>query len=123
MKFGLLINTDYHADVHGPPDVYYGHVLDQIVLAEELGYHSAWFGEHHQGGTKGMYDGITSTMLDEQKLLLISDPAGLVERIEWAREYYGLDDLLLEIGQVGLAHERVVESLTRFSREVMPAFR
>ncbi len=47
MKFGLLFNTDYHAEVHGPPSEYYGHILDQIVLAEELGFHSAWFGEHH----------------------------------------------------------------------------
>jgi alkanesulfonate monooxygenase SsuD/methylene tetrahydromethanopterin reductase-like flavin-dependent oxidoreductase (luciferase family) len=76
--------------------------------------------EHHRGGTKGMFEGITSEMLDEQQLLLISDPAGLVERIEWARDYYGLDYFLLEVGQGGLAHERVVESLSRFAREVLP---
>lgn len=76
----------------------------------------------HQGGTKGMFDGITSEMLDAQQLLLISDAAGLVERIEWARAYYGLDYFLLEIGQGGLPHERVMESLGRFAREVMPRF-
>ena len=47
MKFGLLFNTDYHAEVHGPPAEYYAHILDEIVLAEALGFHSAWFGEHH----------------------------------------------------------------------------
>jgi len=80
--------------------------------------------EHHtgSGGTRGMYDGITSKMLDEQKLVLISDPAGLVERIEWAREYYGVTYLLLEVGQGGLSHEHVEESLSRFAAEVMPHF-
>ena len=67
-----------------------------------------------------MYAGVTSQMLDEQKLLLISDPEGLRQRIEWAHEYYGLDYFLLEIGQGGLAHERVEESLRLFAREVMP---
>ena len=47
LKFGLLFNTDYHAEVHGSATEYFGHLLDQIVLAEELGFHSAWFGEHH----------------------------------------------------------------------------
>ncbi len=69
-----------------------------------------------------MFDGVTSEMLDAQQLLLVSDPAGLVERIEWAREYYGLDYLLLEVGQGGLAPERVEESLTRFAKEVIPRF-
>lgn len=78
--------------------------------------------EHHKGGTRGMYDGITSEMLDEQKLLLISDAQGLVERVAWAREYYGLNYLLLEVGQGGLGHERVMESLERFATEVMPHF-
>lgn len=47
MKFGLLFNTDYRAAVHGPPARYYAQILEQIELAEELGYHGAWFGEHH----------------------------------------------------------------------------
>jgi alkanesulfonate monooxygenase SsuD/methylene tetrahydromethanopterin reductase-like flavin-dependent oxidoreductase (luciferase family) len=50
MKFGLLYNTDYHEEVHGSPDRYYGQILDQICLAEELGYEAAWFGEHHYQG-------------------------------------------------------------------------
>jgi alkanesulfonate monooxygenase SsuD/methylene tetrahydromethanopterin reductase-like flavin-dependent oxidoreductase (luciferase family) len=47
VKFGLLYNTDYHAASHGPPERYYAELLDQVVLAERLGYDSAWFGEHH----------------------------------------------------------------------------
>lgn len=47
MKFGILYNIDYHEAVHGTPDRYYGQILDQIVAAEDLGYHAVWFGEHH----------------------------------------------------------------------------
>jgi alkanesulfonate monooxygenase SsuD/methylene tetrahydromethanopterin reductase-like flavin-dependent oxidoreductase (luciferase family) len=47
MRFGVLYNIDYHEDVHGSASRYYGAILDQIVALEELGYDSAWFGEHH----------------------------------------------------------------------------
>lgn len=50
MKFGILYNVDYRPEVHGSPGSYYGGLLDQVLLASELGYQSAWFGEHHYGG-------------------------------------------------------------------------
>jgi len=50
MKFGLLYNTDYYPDVHGAAARYYGQILDQAQLADELGYHAVWFGEHHYSG-------------------------------------------------------------------------
>jgi alkanesulfonate monooxygenase SsuD/methylene tetrahydromethanopterin reductase-like flavin-dependent oxidoreductase (luciferase family) len=50
VKFGLLFNTDYRAQIHGPPERYYAQLLEQIERAEELGYHGAWFGEHHYSG-------------------------------------------------------------------------
>jgi alkanesulfonate monooxygenase SsuD/methylene tetrahydromethanopterin reductase-like flavin-dependent oxidoreductase (luciferase family) len=50
MKFGLLYNTDYYPDAHGSATQYYGRILEQTELAEELGYHAVWFGEHHYSG-------------------------------------------------------------------------
>ena len=50
MRFGILYNVDYYPGVHGSSAGYYGGLLDQVNLAEDLGYHSAWFGEHHYGG-------------------------------------------------------------------------
>jgi alkanesulfonate monooxygenase SsuD/methylene tetrahydromethanopterin reductase-like flavin-dependent oxidoreductase (luciferase family) len=78
--------------------------------------------EHHQGGSANMYAGVTSEMLSEQRLALIGDPATLCERIRWAEDFYGLNYLLLEVGQGGLPHAEVVASLTRFANEVMPRF-
>ena len=50
MKFGLLYLSDYHPESYGDPSRYYGHILDQAQLADELGFWSIWFGEHHAGG-------------------------------------------------------------------------
>jgi alkanesulfonate monooxygenase SsuD/methylene tetrahydromethanopterin reductase-like flavin-dependent oxidoreductase (luciferase family) len=50
MKFGLLYNTDYYPEAHDSPSRYYGEILEQTQLAEELGYHAVWFGEHHYSG-------------------------------------------------------------------------
>jgi len=109
-----------HRDAHAVAGGKVIRYLDFFGSIDAKSPHRSKAYEHHRGGTKGMFEGITSELLDEQQLLLISDPNGLVERIEWAKEYYGLDYFLLEVGQGGLAHERVVESLTRFAREVVP---
>jgi alkanesulfonate monooxygenase SsuD/methylene tetrahydromethanopterin reductase-like flavin-dependent oxidoreductase (luciferase family) len=50
MKFGLPYLSDYHPDSYGDPSRYYGHILEQVELAEQLGFWSVWFGEHHAGG-------------------------------------------------------------------------
>ena len=50
MKFGILYNIDYHPEVHGSNADYYAQILEQIELIEELGFDSAWFGEHHYAG-------------------------------------------------------------------------
>ena len=61
-------------------------------------------------------------MLSEQRLVLMGDPETLIERVQWAREFYGLNYLLLEVGQGGLPHAEVVASLERFAKHVMPHF-
>lgn len=50
MKFAVLYNIDYRAEVHRSPSHYYGEILEQVDLLEELGYDSVWFGEHHYNG-------------------------------------------------------------------------
>ncbi len=50
MKFGILYNTDYYPRVHGSASSYYGQILEQTQLEEELGFHAVWFGEHHYSG-------------------------------------------------------------------------
>jgi alkanesulfonate monooxygenase SsuD/methylene tetrahydromethanopterin reductase-like flavin-dependent oxidoreductase (luciferase family) len=47
MKFGVLFNLEYRPEIHGPPAKWYAEILDLVVLIERLGFHAAWFGEHH----------------------------------------------------------------------------
>jgi alkanesulfonate monooxygenase SsuD/methylene tetrahydromethanopterin reductase-like flavin-dependent oxidoreductase (luciferase family) len=73
--------------------------------------------------SRAFYASTTIEALDEARLVLIGAPDKLVDLVHWAREFYGLNYLLLEVGQGGLSHELVVESLERFAQRVIPAFR
>ncbi len=47
MKFGLFSMGEHHGRV--PRDAY-AEDLDEIVLAEQLGWDEVWIGEHHMNG-------------------------------------------------------------------------
>lgn len=47
MKFGMFVIGDFHWEANQTLGDYYNHVLEQVRWAEELGYESFWFGEHH----------------------------------------------------------------------------
>src|SRR2546430_14153133 len=47
MRFYMNILTTYFPDRDPPYDVYYQQILEQIELAEELGWECFMFNEHH----------------------------------------------------------------------------
>jgi len=47
MRFHMHLLPTYFPDRDPPFDVYYQQVLEQIALAEELGWDCFWFTEHH----------------------------------------------------------------------------
>jgi alkanesulfonate monooxygenase SsuD/methylene tetrahydromethanopterin reductase-like flavin-dependent oxidoreductase (luciferase family) len=47
MRFGLLYSLQSRPDKPATQAQIYREMLDQIVLGEELGFHSAWLVEHH----------------------------------------------------------------------------
>jgi hypothetical protein len=61
-------------------------------------------------------------MFDDAGLVLIGSPKKLIDRIRWLQEFYDPTYLLFEVGQGGLSPDKVVTSLERFARDVMPAF-
>ena len=50
MKFGVLYIPDYYEERHKSSSHYYGEILEQIDLCEEIGMDSVWFAEHYVGG-------------------------------------------------------------------------
>ena len=54
MHFYINILTTYYPDIDPPYDVYYRQILDQIELAEELGWECFMFNEHHFLGYGGL---------------------------------------------------------------------
>ena len=54
MHFYMNILTTYFPDIDPPYDVYYQHILEQIELADELGWKCFMFNEHHFLGYGGL---------------------------------------------------------------------
>ena len=46
MKFGLCYIPDYHPEQAGSYTDFYDGMIDEVRLAEELGFEGAWFAEH-----------------------------------------------------------------------------
>jgi alkanesulfonate monooxygenase SsuD/methylene tetrahydromethanopterin reductase-like flavin-dependent oxidoreductase (luciferase family) len=47
MRFHMHLLPTYFPDLDPPFEVFYQQILDQICLAEELGWECFWFTEHH----------------------------------------------------------------------------
>jgi alkanesulfonate monooxygenase SsuD/methylene tetrahydromethanopterin reductase-like flavin-dependent oxidoreductase (luciferase family) len=54
MRFYINILTTYYREFDPSYDVYYGQVLEQVALAEELGWECFMFNEHHFLGYGGL---------------------------------------------------------------------
>jgi alkanesulfonate monooxygenase SsuD/methylene tetrahydromethanopterin reductase-like flavin-dependent oxidoreductase (luciferase family) len=78
---------------------------------------------HYQGGVSRAFGKISIEDMDQQRLLLIGSPERLVDHIGWAQEFYGTTYLLLEVGQGGAPHDKILRSLERFATSVMPFFK
>lgn len=114
MKFGLLYNIDYHEEVHGSPSQYYGQILDQVVAAEDLGYHSVWFGEHHYekysfgappvmamaaaSRTKSIRIGTGVALLPLHHPVLLAEEYALLDQLSGGRLEWGVGRGFLKYG-------------------------
>src|SRR5438309_12056153 len=54
VKFDYYILNTYVPESDGPATVLYEKWIEQVTLAEELGFDGAWFTEHHFGRFGGM---------------------------------------------------------------------
>jgi alkanesulfonate monooxygenase SsuD/methylene tetrahydromethanopterin reductase-like flavin-dependent oxidoreductase (luciferase family) len=54
VRFFINVLTTYFPDIDPPYDVYYAQILEQVQLAEELGWECFMFNEHHFLGYGGL---------------------------------------------------------------------
>ncbi len=54
MRFYINVLTTYFPEIDPPYDVYYQQILEQVQLAEELGWECFMFNEHHFLGYGGL---------------------------------------------------------------------
>src|SRR5579884_3702077 len=47
MRFDMNMLPMYFPDIHPPFDRYFEDILDEVALAEDLGFECFWFTEHH----------------------------------------------------------------------------
>ena len=78
---------------------------------------------HHQGGVSRIFANKSYEDFEKERLLMIGEPAFLVDHIAWSREFFGINYLMMEVAQGGEPHELVKRSLKRFAERVIPAFR
>jgi alkanesulfonate monooxygenase SsuD/methylene tetrahydromethanopterin reductase-like flavin-dependent oxidoreductase (luciferase family) len=55
MRHAVFYLLDYHPEVHGTEADVYQRVTDEIVQAEEWGFNSVWFTEHHFTNYGGIF--------------------------------------------------------------------
>jgi alkanesulfonate monooxygenase SsuD/methylene tetrahydromethanopterin reductase-like flavin-dependent oxidoreductase (luciferase family) len=132
MRFGICYNVEYREESHKSPSHYYGQILEQVQLLEELGYDSVWFSEHHCGGysfgnpavmataaavrTKRIRIGTGVSLLPLQHPIFLAEEYGMVDVLSGGRLEYGIGRgyLMHEYGwmkiPVAESHERYREA-------------
>ena len=140
MKFGILYNIDYHKEVHGDPSQYYEDILAQVVRAEELGYHSVWFGEHHYADysfgapaemalaaasrTTRLSVGTGVATLPLHHPILMAEEYGLLDVLSKGRLEFGVGRGYLKYGYdvLGVSEEESIERYRESLEIIMKAW-
>jgi alkanesulfonate monooxygenase SsuD/methylene tetrahydromethanopterin reductase-like flavin-dependent oxidoreductase (luciferase family) len=106
MRVGICYNVDYQPEVHGSPSRYFGQILAQVDLLEELGYDTVWFSEHHCAGysfgnpaviaaaaaarTKRIRVGTGVSLLPLHHPIMLAEQYGMLDVLSEGRLEYGI---------------------------------
>ncbi len=102
------------------------YALQYFKFFNELDARSPHTSKDFERYSRGVARGIAGKSFEElekTRMFMIGDPAYLIDQIKWAQEYYGVNYLIFEVAQGGEPHELVMQSLRRFAKHVMPAFK
>ena len=143
MKFGLLYLPTYLPEVDGAFATFYGRMLDQIALADELGYDSVWLTEHHfhpYGGTipnpavfgaaiaqrtRRIRIGVAVAVLPLHDPLLLAEDFAMLDVLSNGRLEFGVGrgSVLAELRELGVATEGSAEVMLEATELIVRAWR
>lgn len=106
MRVGICYNVEYHPEIHRSPSHYFGEILEQVDLLEELGYDTVWFSEHHCAGysfgnpaviaaaaaarTKRIRVGTGVSLLPLHHPIMLAEQYGMLDVLSSGRLEYGI---------------------------------
>src|SRR5919199_1697948 len=128
MKFGLLYLPTYVPERDGEPADLFERMLDQISLADELGYHAVWLTEHHfhrYGGlvpnpavlgaavaarTRRMRIGVAVSVLPLHHPLTLAEDYAMLDVLSRGRLDFGIGkgSVLEEYRQFGMTRDDAI---------------
>ncbi len=142
MKFGLLYLPTYLPELDGPPAEFYAHMLEQIELADALGYDSVWLTEHHfdhYGGTipnpavfgvavaqrtRRIRIGSAVTVLPFHNPLLVAEDFAMLDVLSNGRLDFGVGrgSVQAEYRQFGISNEASAEVMVEATELILRAW-
>ncbi|MBF6561322.1 MAG: LLM class flavin-dependent oxidoreductase [Candidatus Binataceae bacterium] len=99
MKFSLLYLPTYRPELNGSVARFYGDMLDEIEFADQNGFNSVWFAEHHfyqYGGVIPSVPVIAAAAAQRTRRLRIGSSVALIglnDPVRVAEEFAMLDNL------------------------------
>ena len=142
MRFGLLYLPTYVPELDGSYGEFYGRMLEQISLAEQLGYDSVWLTEHHfhpYGGalpnpavfaaaiaqrTTRIRIGTAVTVLPFHNPLLVAEDFAMVDVLSNGRLDFGVGrgSVPAEYRQFSLSQEQTFEIMAEATTVILRAW-
>lgn len=143
VKFGLLYLPTYVPELDGTPVQFYNKMLDQIALADDLGYESVWLTEHHfdyYGGTlpnpavfgaaiaqrtRRIRIGVAVSVLPLHNPLLVAEDYAMLDVLSAGRLDFGVGrgSVPAEYAQLGISTEQTAEIMVEATELITRAWR
>ena len=123
MKFAVFFHMPWPEE--SDPSRIFAETLEQVQYAEELGFCSAWFAEHHfsrysiENWRKIRTElPLSYDYLDENRAF-VGDPDFCIAKIQDLRDQ-GIEYFGCNFAFGGMEHEKVIHSMELFAKEIMP---
>jgi alkanesulfonate monooxygenase SsuD/methylene tetrahydromethanopterin reductase-like flavin-dependent oxidoreductase (luciferase family) len=115
-----LYVADTDAEAHAVAKEHFFRYFDFFAGIDQRAAWQAADYQRYQGGLSKLFGAITYDELDAGDCIIFGSPERCVQRLKRAQADYGLTYAIFEVNFGGLPHQKVMHSLERFAKGVMP---